>query len=70
MIHHGMGRHGGSFDNEGDFYRLTADGTIMTVKFLLDHAPAGGYHTEHADRRALRGRVARVHSHPRGLAVG
>jgi short subunit dehydrogenase-like uncharacterized protein len=24
-------------------YRLTADGTIMAVKFLLDHAPAGGY---------------------------
>ena len=26
-------------------YRLTADGTIMAVKFLLDHAPAGGYYT-------------------------
>ena len=36
-------------------YRLTADGTIMAVKFLLDHAPAGGVlHTG-------------VDSHPRGL---
>ena len=26
-------------------YRLTADGTILAVKFLLDHAPAGGYYT-------------------------
>jgi len=26
-------------------YRLTADGTIMAVKFVLDHAPAGGYYT-------------------------
>jgi short subunit dehydrogenase-like uncharacterized protein len=26
-------------------YRLTADGTIMAVKFLLGHAPAGGYYT-------------------------
>jgi short subunit dehydrogenase-like uncharacterized protein len=26
-------------------YRLTADGTIMAVKFLLDHTPAGGYYT-------------------------
>jgi short subunit dehydrogenase-like uncharacterized protein len=26
-------------------YRLTADGTIMAVKFLLEHAPAGGYYT-------------------------
>jgi short subunit dehydrogenase-like uncharacterized protein len=26
-------------------YRLTADGTIMAMKFLLDHAPAGGYYT-------------------------
>ena len=26
-------------------YRLTAEGTIMAVKFLLEHAPAGGYYT-------------------------
>jgi len=26
-------------------YRLTADGMIMAVKFLLEHAPAGGYYT-------------------------
>jgi short subunit dehydrogenase-like uncharacterized protein len=26
-------------------YRLTADGAIMAVKFLLDYAPAGGYYT-------------------------
>ena len=26
-------------------YRLTADGTILAVKFLLDHAAAGGYYT-------------------------
>jgi short subunit dehydrogenase-like uncharacterized protein len=26
-------------------YRLTADGTIMAVKFLLGHAPTGGYYT-------------------------
>jgi short subunit dehydrogenase-like uncharacterized protein len=26
-------------------YRLTADGTIMAVKFLLERAPAGGYYT-------------------------
>jgi len=26
-------------------YRLTADGTIMGVKFLLEHAPVGGYYT-------------------------
>jgi short subunit dehydrogenase-like uncharacterized protein len=26
-------------------YRLTADGTIMAVKFLLDQALAGGYYT-------------------------
>jgi short subunit dehydrogenase-like uncharacterized protein len=26
-------------------YRLTADGTIMAVRFLLEHAPAGGYYT-------------------------
>jgi short subunit dehydrogenase-like uncharacterized protein len=26
-------------------YRLTADGMIMAVKFLLDHAQAGGYYT-------------------------
>jgi short subunit dehydrogenase-like uncharacterized protein len=26
-------------------YRLTADGTIMAVKFLLEHASAGGYYT-------------------------
>ena len=26
-------------------YRLTASGTIMAVKFLLEHAPAGGYYT-------------------------
>jgi short subunit dehydrogenase-like uncharacterized protein len=26
-------------------YRLTADGMIMSVKFLLDHAPAGEYYT-------------------------
>jgi short subunit dehydrogenase-like uncharacterized protein len=25
--------------------RLTADGMIMAVKFLLEHAPAGGYYT-------------------------
>jgi short subunit dehydrogenase-like uncharacterized protein len=28
-----------------DNQRETADGTIMAVKFLLDHAPAGGYYT-------------------------
>jgi short subunit dehydrogenase-like uncharacterized protein len=26
-------------------YGLTAEGTIMAVKFLLEHAPAGGYYT-------------------------
>jgi short subunit dehydrogenase-like uncharacterized protein len=26
-------------------YRLTADGTIMAVKFVLDHAPPGGYYS-------------------------
>ena len=26
-------------------YRLTADGMIMAVKFLLEHAPTGGYYT-------------------------
>ena len=26
-------------------YRLTAEGTIMAVKFLLEHAPDGGYYT-------------------------
>jgi short subunit dehydrogenase-like uncharacterized protein len=26
-------------------YRLTADGMIMAVKFLLEHAPVGGYYT-------------------------
>ena len=26
-------------------YRLTADGMIMAVKFLLKHGPAGGYYT-------------------------
>jgi short subunit dehydrogenase-like uncharacterized protein len=26
-------------------YRLTADGMIMAVKFLLEHAPGGGYYT-------------------------
>jgi len=26
-------------------YRLTADGTIMAVKFLLEHTPEGGYYT-------------------------
>jgi short subunit dehydrogenase-like uncharacterized protein len=26
-------------------YRLTADGTLMAVKFVLDDAPAGGYYT-------------------------
>ena len=26
-------------------YRLTAEGAIMAVKFLLEHAPAGGYYT-------------------------
>jgi hypothetical protein len=31
----------------GDFiaYRLTAEGTIMAVEFLLEHTPAGGYYT-------------------------
>jgi short subunit dehydrogenase-like uncharacterized protein len=26
-------------------HRLTVDGTIMAVKFVLDHAPAGGYYS-------------------------
>ena len=26
-------------------YRLTVDGMIMAVKFLLEHAPVGGYYT-------------------------
>jgi short subunit dehydrogenase-like uncharacterized protein len=44
-------------------YRLTADGTIMAVKFLLEHAPAGGYYTPSMLMGALRGTVARVDSH-------
>src|SRR6516165_6447884 len=35
---------------------------------LLEHAPIGWLlHAEHADRRALRGTIARVDSHPSGL---
>ena len=26
-------------------YRLTADGTIMAVQYLLTNAPSGGYYT-------------------------
>ena len=29
----------------GNGYRLTADGTIMAVQFLLNAAPSGGYYT-------------------------
>ena len=50
-------------------YRLTADGMIMAVGFLLEHVPVGGLlHAEHADGRTLRGTIARVDSHPSGVA--
>jgi short subunit dehydrogenase-like uncharacterized protein len=29
----------------GNGYRLTADGTVMAVQFLLNAAPSGGYYT-------------------------
>ena len=48
-------------------YRLTASGTIMAVKFLLDMRGRRLLHAEHADGRALRGTIGRVDSHPRGL---
>ncbi len=41
-------------------YRLTADGMLMAVEFLLQRAPVGGYYAEHADGRALRGAIARI----------
>jgi hypothetical protein len=48
-------------------YRLTADGMIMAVKFAGARAGRRLLHAEHADGRALRGTIARVDSHPRGL---
>jgi short subunit dehydrogenase-like uncharacterized protein len=33
-------------------YRLTADGTIMAVQYLLTNAPPGGYYTGSVERGA------------------
>jgi hypothetical protein len=49
-------------------YRLTGDGTIMAVQFLLNAAPPGGYYTEHADGSALRRTIARVEYHSGAVA--
>ena len=47
-------------------YRLTADGTIMAVQFLLQYCAVRWLlHAEHAPGRALRRTIARVDFHPR-----
>jgi short subunit dehydrogenase-like uncharacterized protein len=45
QVSNAAGKHRTARLETANGYRLTADGTIMAVKFLLDHAPAGGYYT-------------------------
>ena len=51
-------------------YCLTAEGTIMAVKFLLEHAPYGGYYTPSMlmGARCVENNC-RLDRHPRGLAA-
>ena len=45
QVSNAAGKHRTARLETANGYRLTADGTIMAVKFLLDHTPAGGYYT-------------------------